>query len=147
MSLFFVPYPSNLIFFIFSIYRHINMIIMNKGQQNELILNINNNSRTDFSGYTLTFTHILSQEEKSYVIPTSNPQLFAENIRYCEIILNLQNDDLNYEGQYQLRIYGNGTSLVYTGMVRLNGTTEQGNDFVTYQSPDEDNSNYIYIQD
>jgi hypothetical protein len=31
--------------------------------------------------------------------------------------------------------------------VRLNGTTEQGNDFVTYQSPDEDNSNYIYIQD
>jgi hypothetical protein len=112
MSLFFVPYPSNLIFFIFSIYRHINMIIMNKGQQNELILNINNNSRTDFSGYTLTFTHILSQEEKSYVIPTSNPQLFAENIRYCEIILNLQNDDLNYEGQYQLRIYGNGTSLV-----------------------------------
>jgi hypothetical protein len=123
------------------------MIIMNKGQQNELILNINNNSRTDFSGYTLTFTHILSQEEKSYVIPTSNPQLFAENIRYCEIILNLQNDDLNYEGQYQLRIYGNGTSLVYTGMVRLNGTTEQGNDFVTYQSPDEDNSNYIYIQD
>jgi hypothetical protein len=123
------------------------MIIMNKGQQNELILNINNNSRTDFSGYTLTFTHILSQEEKSYVIPTNDPQLFGENIRYCEIILNLQNDDLNYEGQYQLKIYGNGTSLVYTGMVRLNGTTEQGNDFVTYQSPDEDNSNYIYIQD
>lgn len=123
------------------------MIIMNKGQQNELILNINNNSRTDFSGYTLTFTHILSQEEKSYVIPTNDPQLFGENIRYCEIILNLQNDDLNYEGQYQLRIYGNGTSLVYTGMVRLNGTTEQGNTFVTYQSPDEDNSNYIYIQD
>ena len=147
MSLFFVLYPSNLNFFIFSIYRHINMIIMNKGQQNELVLNINNNSRTDFSGYTLTFTHILSQEEKSYVIPTNDPQLFGENIRYCEIILNLQNDDLNYEGQYQLKIYGDGTSLVYTGMVRLNGTTEQGNDFVTYQSPDEDNSNYIYIQD
>jgi len=147
MSLFFVPFPSKAIFFIFSIYRHINMIIMNKGQQNELILNINNNSRTDFSGYTLTFTHILSQEEKSYVIPTNDPQLFGENIRYCEIILNLQNDDLNYEGQYQLKIYGDGTSLVYTGMVRLNGTTEQGNDFVTYQSPDEDNSNYIYIQD
>jgi hypothetical protein len=123
------------------------MIIMNKGQQNELILNINNNSRTDFSGYTLTFTHILSQEEKSYVVLTNDPQAFGENDRYCEIILNLQNDDLNYEGQYQLRIYGDGTSLVYTGMVRLNGTTEQGNDFVTYQSPDEDNSNYIYIQD
>jgi len=123
------------------------MIIMNKGQQNELILNINNNSRTDFSGYTLTFLHILSQEEKSYVVLTNDAQVFGENDRYCEIILNLQNDDLNYEGQYQIRIYGNGTNLVYTGMVRLNGTTEQGNDFVTYQSPDEDNSNYIYIQD
>lgn len=123
------------------------MIIMNKGQQNELILNINNNSRTDFSGYTLTFLHILSQEEKSYVVLTNDAQVFGENDRYCEIILNLQNDDLNYEGQYQIKIYGNGTSLVYTGMVRLNGTTEQGNDFVTYQSPDEDNSNYIYIQD
>ena len=120
---------------------------MNKGQQNELVLNINNNSRTDFSGYTLTFLHILSQEEKSYVIPTNDPQLYAQNIRYCEIIVNLQDDDLNYEGQYQLDIFGNGTQKVYTGMVRLNGTTEQGNDFVTYESPNEDNSNYIYIQD
>jgi len=123
------------------------MIIMNKGQVNELVLNINNNSRTDFSGYTLTFLHILSQEEKSYTISISNPAQFGENIRYCEIVLNLTNNDLNYEGQYQLKIYGNGTQLVYTGMVRLDGTTEQGNDFVTYVSPDEDNSNYIYIQE
>ena len=123
------------------------MIIMNKGQVNELVLNINNNSRTDFSGYTLTFLHILSQEEKSYTINISNPAQFGENIRYCEIVLNLTTNDLNYEGQYQLKIYGNGTQLVYTGMVRLNGTTEQGNDFVTYVSPDEDNSNYIYIQE
>ena len=123
------------------------MIIMNKGQVNELVLNINNNSRTDFSGYTLTFLHILSQEEKSYTINISNPAQFGENIRYCEIVLDLTTNDLNYEGQYQLKIYGNGTQLVYTGMVRLNGTTEQGNDFVTYVSPDEDNSNYIYIQE
>lgn len=123
------------------------MIIMNKGQVNELVLNINNNSRTDFSGYTLTFLHILSQEEKSYTINISNPAQFGENIRYCEIVLDLTTNDLNYEGQYQLKIYGNGTQLVYTGMVRLNGTTEQGNDFVSYVSPDEDNSNYIYIQE
>lgn len=123
------------------------MIIMNKGQVNDLVLNINNNSRTDFSGYTLTFLHILSQEEKSYTINISNPAQFGENIRYCEIVLDLTTNDLNYEGQYQLKIYGNGTQLVYTGMVRLNGTTEQGNDFVSYVSPDEDNSNYIYIQE
>lgn len=123
------------------------MIILQKGQVNELVLNINNNSRTDFSGYTLTFLHILSQEEKSYTISTSNPSEFGENIRYCEIVLDLYTDDLNYEGQYELRIYGNGTSLVYVGMARLNGTTEKGNTFTSYASPDEDNSNYIYIQD
>jgi hypothetical protein len=123
------------------------MLIIQKGQQNELVLNINNNSRQDFSGYTLTFVHALSQESKSYLIDTSNPAQFGENDRYCEIVLNLQNDDLNYEGQYQLQIFGNGTNLVFTSLCRLVGNAEQGNDYVSYISPDEDNSNYIYIQD
>jgi hypothetical protein len=123
------------------------MLILQKAQQNELVLNINNNSRQDFSGYTLTFVHVLSQEEKTYTISTSNPAQFGENDRYCEIVLNLQNDDLNYEGQYQLQIFGNGTNLVFTSMVRLIGTTEKGNDYISYVSPNEENSNYIYIQD
>jgi hypothetical protein len=124
------------------------MIILQKGIQNELVLNINNNSRTEFSTYTLTFTNILSQEIKSYTIDTSNPQVYGENDRYCEIVLNFQNpgQDLNYEGQYQLQIFGNGTQLVYTGMVRLEGNTED-NSFIEYISTDEDNSNFIYIQD
>ena len=123
------------------------MLILQKAQQNELVLNINNNSRQDFSGYTLTFVHVLSQEEMTYLISTSNPAEFGENDRYCEIVLNLQNDDLNYEGQYQLQIFGNGTNLVFTSMVRLLGTTEKGNDYISYVSPNEENSNYIYIQD
>jgi hypothetical protein len=124
------------------------MLILNKGQQNELVLNINNNSRTDFTSYTLTFTHVVSQEVKSYTVSTSNPLVYAENDRYCEIILNFQTagQDLNYLGQYQLEIYGNGTSLVYTGMAQLNGSQES-NPFTEYVSPDEDNSNFIYIQD
>lgn len=124
------------------------MLILNKGQQNELVLNINNNSRSDFSGYTLTFTHVVSQEVKSYTISTSNPAEYGENDRYCEIVLNLQNagQDLNYLGQYNLQIFGNGTNLVYTGMAQLNGS-EESNPFTEYVSPDEDNSNYIYIQD
>jgi hypothetical protein len=122
------------------------MIYINKGQSNELVLNINNNSRTDFSGYTLTFLHILSQDEKSYTILTNGPY-FGENIRYCEIVLDLTNNDLNYEGQYQLQIFGNGTSLVYTGMVFVNGTTESGNTFIEYISPNEDNSNFIYVEE
>lgn len=124
------------------------MLLLNKGQQNELILNINNNSRTDFTGYTLTFTHVVSQEVKSYTVSTSNSAQYAENDRYCEIILNLQNagQDLNYLGQYNLQIFGNGSNLVYTGMAQLNGS-EESNPFTEYVSPDEDNSNYIYIQD
>ena len=122
------------------------MIYINKGESNELVLNINNNSRTDFSGYTLTFLHILSQEVKSYTILTNGPY-FGENIRYCEIVLDLTNNDLNYEGQYQLQIFGNGTSLVYTGMVFVNGTTEIGNTFIEYISPDENNSNFIYVEE
>ena len=125
------------------------MLYLQKGQQNELILNINNNSRQTFATYTLVFTHVLSQETKSYVIDTSDQAEFGENERYCEIILdlNVSGQDLNYEGQYDLKIYGNGSTLVFTGLAMLDGTTEQGNTFTEYVSNDEDNDNYIYIQE
>jgi len=124
------------------------MLYLQKGQQNELVMNINNNSATTFSGYTLVFTHIMSQEVKSYTVNTADPAEYAENIRYCEIILNLQDagQDLNYEGEYQLKIYGNGTELVFTGIAILQGTEEEPL-FTTYISPNEVNENYIYIED
>lgn len=123
------------------------MLILNKNQVNELVLNINNNSRINFSGYTLTFTHTLSQRVKSYTIDTSDPNVFGENDRYCEINLNLVGtaNDLFYEGQYQLQIFGNGTNLVYTALCRLDGGPED-NDFIAYQSPNENNDAYIYIE-
>jgi hypothetical protein len=122
------------------------MQILIKGQLNELVLNINNNSRQTFSDYTLRFTHVVSQEVKSYIIDTSNPSQYAENIRYCEIVLDLKEDDLNYEGQYLLEIFGDGNSLVFTSMVSLEGNSEPV-PFIEYESDDENNSNYIYIQD
>ncbi len=124
------------------------MLYLQKGQQNELVMNINNNTATTFSGYTLVFTHIMSQEVKSYTVNTADPAEYAQNIRYCEIILNLQDagQDLNYEGEYQLKIYGNGTELVFTGIAILQGTEEQPL-FTTYISPNEVNENYIYIED
>jgi hypothetical protein len=124
------------------------MLYLQKGQQNELVMNINNNTTTTFSTYVLEFTHIMSQEVKSYTVNTSNPLEYAQNIRYCEIILNLQDagQDLNYEGEYQLKIYGNGTELVFTGIAILEGTQEEPF-FTTYISPNEVNENYIYIQD
>ena len=123
------------------------MLYLQKGQQNELVMNINNNTTTSFSTYSLVFTHIMSQEVKTYVVSTSNPLQYAQNIRYCEIILNLQDagQDLNYEGEYQLKIYGNGTELVFTGLAILQGTEEEPL-FTTYISPNEVNENYIYIE-
>lgn len=128
------------------------MIYLQKGQQNTLTLNINNNARPEFTGYTLTFTHVMSQEVKSYLISTSNPAEYGANIRYCEIVLNFQTpgQDLNYEGQYTLNIYGQGAGYtdypVFTGMAVLEGTEEEPF-FTTYISPNEVNENYIYISD
>jgi hypothetical protein len=123
------------------------MLYLQKGQNNTLTLNINNNSRDTFTGYTLTFTHIMSKEVKSYNINTANPAEYAQNIRYCEIELALNVSDLNYLGEYQLNIYGtSGNTLVYTGIVILEGTVEQPF-FTQYISPNETNQNYIYIQD
>lgn len=123
------------------------MLYLNKGQENVLVLNINNNSRDTFTGYTLVFTHIMSKEVKTYTISTSNPTQFFQNIRYCTITLNFSTNDLNYEGQYQLNIYGNpNNQLVFVGMVVLNGTAES-NPFTEYVSTNETNENYIYIQE
>lgn len=121
------------------------MLIIQKGQFNELVLNINNNSREEFTGYTMEFTHIMSQEVKTYTVNTSNSAQYSSNIRYCELALPLNTDDLNYEGQYQLKIYGDGTDLVYVGMALLEGS-EETPFFTTYVSDNEVNENYIYIQ-
>jgi hypothetical protein len=121
------------------------MLIIQKGQFNELTLNINNNSRETFTGYTMEFTHIMSQEVKTYTVNIANPAQYFSNIRYCELALPLNTDDLNYEGQYQLKIYGDGTDLVYVGMALLDGS-EETPFFTTYVSDNEVNENYIYIQ-
>lgn len=123
------------------------MLYMNKGEENTLVLNINNNSRETFTGYTLVFTHIMSKEVKSYSIDVEDDNEFYQNIRYCEIYLYLNEDDLNYEGQYVLNIYGNpDNQLVFNGMVVLEGTAED-NPFTEYISNNETNENYIYIQE
>ena len=123
------------------------MLYMNKGEENTLVLNINNNSRSTFESYDLVFTHIMSKEVKTYSVQTNNPTEFFENIRYCTITLDLTTDDLNYEGQYQLNIYGQpNNELVFVGMVVLDGTAES-HPFTEYISPNETNENYIYIQE
>ena len=123
------------------------MLYLNKGEENTLVLNINNNSRNTFASYVLIFTHIMSKEVKSYTVYTNDPLTFFENIRYCTITLDFTTDDLNYEGQYQLNIYGQpDNQLVFTGMVVLEGLAES-HPFTEYISNNETNENYIYIQE
>ena len=151
MSPFFVFTQFNLEIFIFRYIRD-NMIYVQKGQQNELVLNINNNARPNFEFYRLEFTHIMSKEVKSYLVDTADPLQYTQNIRYCTITLNLQDpgQDLNYEGEYQLNIYGESNEYVdypvFVGIAILEGTVEQPL-FTQYISPNEVNENYIYIQD
>ena len=123
------------------------MLYIIKNQLNDLVMNINNNSRDVFTSYTLEFTHIMSKEVKSYTIDTTDPAQFNQNIRYCNIYLDLSVDDLNYEGQYQLNIYGQpGTVSVFVGMAMLEGTAES-HPFTQYISNNEVNENFIYIQE
>lgn len=124
------------------------MLYIQKAEQNILTLNINNNARPNFATYVLEFRHIMSEEVKSYTIDTTDPAQYWSNIRYCTITLNLQDpgQDLNYEGEYNLNIYGDGTDLIFTGIAILEGTQEQPF-FTTYQSPNEVNENYIYIEE
>lgn len=123
------------------------MLYLNKGEENTLVLNINNNSRDTFTSYVLIFTHIMSKEVKSYTVLTNNSAQFFENIRYCTITLDFTTNDLNYEGQYQLNIYGQpDNQLVFTGMVVLEGLAES-HPFTEYISNNETNENYIYIQE
>jgi hypothetical protein len=95
------------------------MLYINKGEVNNLVLNINLNSRTQFSTYDLVFTHIMSKQEKTYVIDLNDPTEYTSNIRYCTIVLDLVSDDLIYEGQYQLNIFGDAVQEVYVTMVDL----------------------------
>lgn len=138
-------YQFKIIFFIFNSKKD-NMLYIQKGQENTLVLNINNNSRDTFTGYTLNFVHIMSKESKSYTVSKSNPAQYGQNIRYCEIVLPLDTDDLNYLGEYELNIYGDQTTNVFKGIAILQGTQES-HPFTQYISPNEVNENYIYIQD
>ena len=121
------------------------MQYVTKGEVNYLVLNINNNARPNFTTYDLVFTHIMSKDVKTYTIDTTDPEQYDSNIRYCTITLDLEGvNDLIYEGQYTLNIFGDGTDLVYVTMAVAEGAAES-DPFTQYISPNEVNENYIYI--
>jgi len=125
------------------------MLYIQRSAVNDLVLNINNNSLTQFTGYTLSFTHIMSKETTNYNINVADPNQYTSNIRYCTITLDLVTDDLPYLGQYQLNVIGSPNDQeVYVTIVDVEqADTVETKPFREYISPNEDNANYIYIQD
>lgn len=116
------------------------MIYINKTGVTTLVLNVNNNTRDSFTTYLLKFTHILSNNVKQYTVNTNIPQQYSENNRYCEMVFV---GNFTYEGEYKLEIYGNSSVLVYTGIIIVG---EQTDEFTTYISDNENNTNYIYVE-
>jgi hypothetical protein len=89
----------------------------------------------------------MSKETKTYTVHTNNPTEYLENIRYCEVTIDLATDDLQYLGQYNLNIYGDGTDLVFNGIAILDGENFETAPYKVYISPNEEDSNYIYVQE
>lgn len=83
----------------------------------------------------------MSAEIQNYILSPT-----YENNRYSTFDLNLTSDDLVYEGQYLLQIYGNGTDMIYTNFAMVEGT-EESNPFYEYISPNETMESYVYIND
>ena len=108
-------------------------------------MNVNINTRTSYDSYLLQFTHKMSQDVKTYSISTNGPA-YTANERYCTFTLDLSLQDLNYAGEYDFNVYGvkTTTDLVYIGMAVVENATSEPI-FTTYVSPNENNSNYIYV--
>lgn len=118
------------------------MIYITNNQSNTIFLNINNNSRTVFTGYSFNFTHILSQDTSSLSIDITDDLKYTGNTRYCAVTFIA---NFIYEGEYSLEIRGNNTELVWSGIVIL-GEVIPTDTFNELISDNENNENYIYIE-
>ena len=117
------------------------MIYLDNNAFGSIVLNINNNLRTAPTTYKVTLTHVMSQQSYDYTVDCSNASEYTSNDRYCTLIVPIA---VQYDGQYQMKIYFNGTTLVYTGIVEIGDVIET---FPEYTSDNEDGESYIYLED
>jgi len=138
------------------------MIYIDVTRENEWVLNINNNVR-DFGGVdkliAYRFTHVLSNRKKTVTCPIDqNPSGFdlwgVTNARYVEFYLNPNSQWIfPYDGEYSIEIWDPGDvdspfQLLYKGIWKVTGNSAvEENPFVEYQSDNEDNTSYIYIEE
>lgn len=117
------------------------MIYIDNNTFASIVLGINNNSRTTPTTYLVRLKHVMSQQSYDYTVDCSNALEYTSNDRYCTLIVPV---DVEYNGQYDMTIYLNDTTLVYTGIVEVGNTTEDTIDFI---SDNEDGEAYIYVSE
>ena len=135
-------------------------------QANEFWLNLNNNARdpfpSDFNVSTIffSFTHILSditQREPAnvwsvdYNIPNLPSAIWGTyNDRYIEFYAEniYLNTKVPYDGEYKVSITNEDGVNLYHGLWKVTGNSEiEQNPFIQYESNNEDNNSYIYIEE
>jgi hypothetical protein len=151
------------------------MIYIDVTKSNEFALNINNNQRgwpnnyagsppvqQDTGNVQFRFTHILSNHFTFYSpvicypltyqdpIPPSSARFYGRyNDRYVDFEWQQAyiGDKLIYDGEYLVEVNEAGTTL-YEGIWKVTGNSSVESDpFVEYQSDNEGNDNYIYIEE
>ena len=141
------------------------MVYINVAQDNEFTLNINNNVRDPFPGdfevksISIHFKHILSDRDvidtanvwstDVSVEPLPNAIWGTYNDRYIEFLAEQEYlTGLVYDGEYKVSITNEDGVNLYHGIWKITGNSEiEENPFVEYQSDNEDNNSYIYIEE
>ena len=138
------------------------MIYIDVTQTNEFTLNINNNVRDwlgDSNLLTFIFTHILSGRRVATIapidpVPPIDPNykdFFGSfNGRYTEFYMTgpAAASYMIYDGEYDILIRNDNNEILYKGIWKVTGNSSaEENPFVEYESDNEDNRSYIYIEE
>jgi hypothetical protein len=141
------------------------MVYIDVNETNEWVLNINNNVRDPFPQNTpdpayvvYRFKHILSDKDVGYLMYIDPPgghsstdvAFGVTNGRYTEFWWNQTEipGTLVYDGEYDVTITNENNVVLYNGIWKITGNSEvEENPFVEFQSDNEDNNSFIYIEE
>lgn len=130
------------------------MIYITTLQSNDLTLNINNNAREPFpvdGKIYISSEHILSATVGETVELTAGTPEFQYNERYTDILLSQSVSRSlfpNYDGEWKIVIRNYDNFVLYRGMVIVSGNNlVESEPFIEYESDNENNESYIYIEE
>lgn len=133
------------------------MIYINVTQTNEFVLNINNNVRNWLAGgdsVDFSFTHIMSENLTTQTVPIDPIGVYnffgSFNGRYTEFYLSSSTAQtlFIYDGEYSVVIRNDDNEVLYRGIWNVTGNSSiEEQPFIEYQSDNENNSAFIYIEE